>query len=89
MRAFLDAMAASNGGSTRIDFIESKEHGLMEASRIVAREGNELLGEGTYHDKSAKTRSVTCACPVMPRTLRKRSASVALMCWVYITLAVN
>jgi acetoin utilization protein AcuB len=51
MRAFLDAMAASNGGSTRIDFIESKEHGLMDASRIVAREGNELLGVGTYHDK--------------------------------------
>jgi acetoin utilization protein AcuB len=52
MRAFLDVMGASKGGSTRIDFVlEGEEHGFIEASRIVAREGGELLGVGTYRDK--------------------------------------
>ena len=52
MRAFLDVMGASKGGSTRIDFVlEGEEHGLVEASRIVAREGGEVLGVGTYRDK--------------------------------------
>ena len=52
MRAFLDVMGASKGGSTRIDFIlEGEEHGFIEASRIVAREGGEILGVGTYRDK--------------------------------------
>lgn len=52
MRAFLDMMGASQGGSTRIDFIlEGEEHGLVEASRIVAREGGEILGVGTYRDR--------------------------------------
>jgi hypothetical protein len=49
MRAFLDVMGASNGGSTRIDFIlEGEEHGFLEASRIVAREGAEVLGVGIF-----------------------------------------
>ena len=49
MHAFLDLMGASNGGSTRIDFVlEGEEHGLVEASRIVAREGGNILGVGTY-----------------------------------------
>ena len=52
MRAFLDVMGASNGGSTRIDFVlEGEEHGFIEASRIVAREGAELLGVGSYRNK--------------------------------------
>jgi acetoin utilization protein AcuB len=52
MRAFLDVMGASQGGSTRIEFVlEGDEHGLVEASRIVAREGGDILGVGTYRDK--------------------------------------
>ena len=49
LRAFLDLMGAAHGGSTRIDFVlEGEEHGLTEASRIVARDGGEILGVGTY-----------------------------------------
>lgn len=49
LQAFLDLMGASHGGSTRIDFVlEGEEHGLTEASRIVARDGGEILGVGTY-----------------------------------------
>lgn len=52
VRAFLDVMGASHGGSTRIDFVlEGEEHGLTEASRLVAREGGEILGVGTYREK--------------------------------------
>jgi acetoin utilization protein AcuB len=54
MRAFLDVMGAGHGGSSRIDFIlEGEEHGLNEASRIIAREGGEILGVGTFRDKLA------------------------------------
>lgn len=50
--AFLEVMGASRDGSTRIDFVlEGEEHGLTEASRIVARDGGEVLGVGTYRDK--------------------------------------
>jgi acetoin utilization protein AcuB len=50
--AFLDLMGATHGGSTRIDFVlEGEEHGLTEASRIVARDGGEILGIGTYRHK--------------------------------------
>ena len=50
--AFLDVMGASKGGSTRIDFVlEGEEHGLLEASRLVARDGGEILGVGTYREK--------------------------------------
>ena len=52
MHAFLELMGASNGGSVRIDFVlEGEEHGLVEASRVVAREKGNLLGVGTYRDK--------------------------------------
>ena len=52
LRAFLEVMGASRGGSTRIDFVlEGEEHGLTEASRIVARDGGEILGVGTYRYK--------------------------------------
>jgi acetoin utilization protein AcuB len=54
MKAFLDVMGAAAEGSTRIDFIlEGEEHGLTEASRIVNREGGEILGVGTYREKVA------------------------------------
>src|SRR5215475_2860721 len=37
---------------TRIDFIlEEEEHGIIEASRVVSREGGEILGIGTYREK--------------------------------------
>ena len=52
MKAFLDTMGASQPASTRIDFIlEGEEHGIIEASRIVSREGGEILGIGTYREK--------------------------------------
>ena len=52
LNAFLDVMGASHGGSTRIDLIlEGEEHGFVEATRIVAREGGEVLGIGTYREK--------------------------------------
>jgi len=52
LRAFLDVMGASQGGSSRIDFvIEGEEHGFVEATRLVAREGGEVLGVGTYREK--------------------------------------
>jgi acetoin utilization protein AcuB len=52
LRAFLDVMGGSQGGSTRIDFIlQGEEHGFTEATRIVAREGGEVLGVGTYREK--------------------------------------
>ena len=51
MKAFLDVMGASAVESTRLDFIlEGEEHGLTEASRIVNREGGEILGIGTYRE---------------------------------------
>ena len=53
MKAFLDVMGASEGTSARIDFaLEGEEHGLVEASRIVSREAGEILGVGTYREKS-------------------------------------
>lgn len=52
VNAFLDVMGASHGGSTRIDLIlEGEEHGFLEATRLVAREGGEVLGVGTYREK--------------------------------------
>jgi len=52
LRAFLDVMGASHGGSTRIDFVlEGEEHGFTEATRLVAREGGEVLGVGTYRER--------------------------------------
>jgi len=52
LRAFLDVMGASHGGSSRIDFLlEGEEHGFVEATRLVAREGGEVLGVGTYREK--------------------------------------
>jgi acetoin utilization protein AcuB len=51
MKAFLDVMGASVGASTRIDFVlEGEEHSVTAASRIVSREGGEILGIGTYRE---------------------------------------
>jgi acetoin utilization protein AcuB len=51
LQAFVNVMGASQGGSTRIDFVlEGEEHGLVEATRIVAREGGDVLGVGTYRE---------------------------------------
>ncbi|HET9917672.1 MAG TPA: hypothetical protein VFQ89_11225, partial [Candidatus Binatia bacterium] len=45
-------MGASHGGSSRIDFVlEGEEHGFVEATRLVVREGGEVLGVGTYREK--------------------------------------
>src|SRR3990172_921110 len=45
IKRFLDVMGASEGASARIDFtLEGEEHGLGEASRIVAREAGGLMG---------------------------------------------
>jgi acetoin utilization protein AcuB len=52
LNAFLDVMGASQGGSTRIDLVlQGEEHGFVEATRVVAREGGEVLGVGTYRKK--------------------------------------
>jgi hypothetical protein len=49
-------MGASEEASTRIDFVlEGEGRGLAEASRIVAREGGEVLGVGTFRKKWGET----------------------------------
>jgi acetoin utilization protein AcuB len=56
LEAFLDVMGASEEASTRIDFVlEGEGRGLAEASRIVAREGGEVLGVGTFRKKWGET----------------------------------
>lgn len=56
LQAFLDVMGASEETSTRIDFVlEGKGHGLAEASRIISREGGEVLSVGTYRKKWGET----------------------------------
>ena len=52
LQAFLDVMGASEETSTRIDFVLQDEGGgLAEASRIISKEGGEVLGIGTYRGK--------------------------------------
>jgi acetoin utilization protein AcuB len=52
LKAFLDVMGASERGSARLDFVlEGEELGFVEATRIIAREGGEVLGVGTYREK--------------------------------------
>jgi acetoin utilization protein AcuB len=49
LKAFLDAMGALEEGTVRIDLlIEGKERTLAGASEIIARDGGEILGMGTY-----------------------------------------
>ncbi len=56
LQAFLEVMGAVEETSTRIDFLMAGEAaGLAEASRIVAREGGEVLSVGTYRKKWAET----------------------------------
>jgi acetoin utilization protein AcuB len=76
LKAFLDVMGASQEASTRIDFIlEGEEHGLVEASRIVSREGGEILGIGTFRKTVGENpvcylRLVTSKAEVIARGLR-------------------
>ena len=76
LKAFLDVMGASQEASTRIDFIlEGEEHGLVEASRIVSREGGEILGIGTFRKTVGENpvcylRLVTSKAVVIARGLR-------------------
>jgi acetoin utilization protein AcuB len=52
LQAFLDVMGASEETSRRIDFVLREESGgVAEASRIVAQEGGEVIGVGTYRGK--------------------------------------
>jgi len=56
LQAFLDVMGASEVTSTRIDFVLQDEGGgLAEASRIISKEGGEVLGIGTYRGKWGET----------------------------------
>jgi acetoin utilization protein AcuB len=56
MQAFLDLTGASEETSTRIDFVmEGEGGGLADASRIIAQEGGEVLGLGTYRKKWGET----------------------------------
>ena len=56
LQAFLDVMGASEEASMRIDFVLQDEGGgLAEASRIIAQEGGEVLGVGTYRGKWGET----------------------------------
>jgi len=82
LRAFLDVMGASHGGSSRIDFLlEGEEHGFVEATRLVAREGGEVLGVGTYREKLGDNsvcylRIVGGAPDHIAKTLRSRGFNV-------------
>ena len=52
LQAFLEVMGASEETSTRIDFVlQGEGGGLAEASRIVSREGGDVLSVGTYRGK--------------------------------------
>jgi len=52
LQAFLDVMGASEESSRRIDFVLREEGGgVAEAAKIVAREGGEVIGVGTYRGK--------------------------------------
>ena len=56
LQAFLDVMGASEETSTRIDFmLEGEGRGVAEASKVVAQEGGEVLGVGTYRKKWGET----------------------------------
>jgi acetoin utilization protein AcuB len=56
LQAFLDVMGASEETSRRIDFVLREEGGgVAEASKIVAQEGGEVLGVGTYRGKWGDT----------------------------------
>jgi acetoin utilization protein AcuB len=52
LQAFLEVMGALEETSRRIDFVMQGEGaGFAEASRVVAQEGGEVLGVGTYRGK--------------------------------------
>ncbi len=52
LQAFLDVMGASEEAASRIDLLlEGNGRDLSNASKIVAEEGGEILGVGTYREK--------------------------------------
>src|SRR3990170_2993561 len=52
LQAFLDVMGASEETSKRIDFVLREEGGgVAQAAKIVAQEGGEVIGVGTYRGK--------------------------------------
>ncbi len=52
LQAFLDVMGASVSGAARIDLLlEGTTQDLTGASKIIAEEGGEILGLGTYREK--------------------------------------
>ena len=52
LQAFLDVMGASEETSRRLDFVLREEGGgVAEAAKIVAQEGGEVIGVGTYRGK--------------------------------------
>ena len=56
LQTFLDVMGASEETSARIDFVLPDEGGgLAEASTIIAQQGGEVLGVGTYRGKWGET----------------------------------
>ena len=52
LQAFLDVMGVSVSGAARIDLLlEGKRQDFTSASKIIAEEGGEILGLGTYREK--------------------------------------
>jgi acetoin utilization protein AcuB len=52
LQAFLDVMGASEEGAARIDLLLGGEgYDLTDAAQIIAQEGGEILGVGTYRER--------------------------------------
>jgi acetoin utilization protein AcuB len=52
LQAFLDVMGASEEGAARIDLLlEGEGYDLTDAAQIIAQEGGEILGVGTYRER--------------------------------------
>jgi hypothetical protein len=91
LRAFLDLMGAPQGRTTRIDLIlEGDERGLVEASRVVSREGGEILGVGTF--RAHMEDNPICYLRIRAQNAkrsRKRYATVGSICSVCTTRLLN
>lgn len=52
LKAFLDVMGASEEGTARIDLLlEGEGYDLTGATKVIADEGGEILGVGTYRER--------------------------------------
>lgn len=51
LKTFLEVMGASEEGCSRIDLLLSGASDLANASMVIAEEGGEILGIGTYREK--------------------------------------